>query len=131
MTNEETLALWQAREREVLEYLEKLEPNQLPMPMAYWNTIWGFRSRDAGWAFKLMKTAGPLYRQRVARWHQDLVDDVAAFYVPGKQCVDRVALALKYHQPHDSMNFRVNNIQRKLRERMNHAISTRNKTRKP
>lgn len=119
MTRKRTFQLWQDREREVLEYLEQLKPNQLPMPMAYWNTVWGLKSRDAGWAFTLMmKTAGPLYRQRVARWHQDLVDDVAAFYAPGKQYVDRVALALKYHQPHENMNKRVDVIQRKLRQRM-------------
>ena len=119
MTKDKAAALWQRREREVLDYLEQLEPNQLPMPFAYWFTIWGLKYRDATYAFDTrMKTAGRLYRQRIARWHQDLVDDVAAFYVPGKPCVDRVALGLKYHQPSVSINGRVEEIQRKLRQRM-------------
>ena len=119
MTNEETLALWQDREREMLRYLDELEPNQLPMPMSDWAFLWGITSRDyARMFYRRMPTAAPAYRDRVRQWHQDLVDDVAAFYVPGKKSVDRVALALKYHEPREGIDDRVNTIQRKLRQQM-------------
>jgi len=110
--------VWQDREREVIEYLDGLQPNERPIPFAYWCTIWGMSTKNGGHTmFAHMPATGTAYRQRLTEWRQDLIDDVAAFYVPGQPSVDRVALASKYHDRHEWMNRRVDLIQSKLRRK--------------
>ena len=108
---------WNARGREMLEYLEQLEPNQRPMPIRNWGDIWGFPTNYIYHGFKhYMPEVGRLYTDRRKQWWDDLVADIAAYYTPGKRCVDRTALALKYHTPKDLMDCIINRLLRLRRD---------------
>ena len=109
--DEEARERWDARGREMLDYLVQLEPNQRPMPLTAWSDIWKCNSNYIHHAFKhYIPEVGRLYADRREQWWDNLAADVAAFYAPGKRSVDRRALAAKYHTPDDLMKSIISNL---------------------
>ena len=109
---------WERYGAEMREYLANLKPYERPITITTWTDIWSVSESTIHIAFRsYIPEVGAAYRARVTAWYASVLADVEAHYRPGKHCIDRQALAVKYHLDHDQMIAVVKHVIRKIKRR--------------
>lgn len=110
---------WERFASEMQKHLDRLKPNERPMPVTNWPIIFGLS--DDGFLAGIRKhipAMAQVYRARRQAWWDKLVSEVTRNDSgPAKQ-LDRVALARKYHVTHEQMCDLIDNIRARSRRRL-------------